>query len=333
MKCADFSDLDVIVLTYNRAKNLAVMLESLYNQTAKGFHIIVLNNASTDDTISVVEKFKEDYPNRDITLVTNSKNIGNVGNFKKSQQIAKNAYVAVFHDDDAIHPEYIETAMNLLTEHEDAVLCSGGVHPYYSLNSSNWDFLRKDYYMYPKEIGAYAQLHIARHMFQVAIYKTSIYKEIEIEAYKYGKLWDIIFLYNVSAKGSSIYILGECGRVGVSPEQDSCRLESGPYPDEIYQLVRRINEMTLNEVYAKPALWNFAYFLYQWSKLERFETWYEFCERLKETVFTDAELKSFCWKANMDKLNVKMAEHTSAMCVADGIYHAAKENIRSGLSF
>ena len=44
----DYSQLDVIVLTYNRAKTLAVMLESLCTQTAQGFHITVLNNASTD---------------------------------------------------------------------------------------------------------------------------------------------------------------------------------------------------------------------------------------------------------------------------------------------
>ena len=52
----DYSQLDVIVLTYNRAKTLAVMLESLCTQTAQGFHITVLNNASTDNTLEIVKK-------------------------------------------------------------------------------------------------------------------------------------------------------------------------------------------------------------------------------------------------------------------------------------
>ena len=51
----DYSQLDVIVLTYNRAKTLAVMLESLCTQTAQGFHITVLNNASTDNTLEIVK--------------------------------------------------------------------------------------------------------------------------------------------------------------------------------------------------------------------------------------------------------------------------------------
>ena len=47
----DYSQLEVFVLTYNRADKLGKMLDSLGCQTAQGFRITVLDNASTDDHV------------------------------------------------------------------------------------------------------------------------------------------------------------------------------------------------------------------------------------------------------------------------------------------
>lgn len=88
-----------------------------------------MNNVSTDNTIKVVEKIIDKYPLRTIEIITNEKNLGNPGNFKKSQAIATNEYTAIFHDDDAIHPEYIDRAMSLMIDdknEERPVMVSGG---------------------------------------------------------------------------------------------------------------------------------------------------------------------------------------------------------------
>lgn len=69
-------DLDVLVLTYNRSRYLKIQLEGLCEQTLKGFRIIVLNNCSTDDTLLVIEEVKNKYPERDIDVVINEKNLG-----------------------------------------------------------------------------------------------------------------------------------------------------------------------------------------------------------------------------------------------------------------
>lgn len=327
----DYSKLDVMVLTYNRAKNLSVMLESLCTQTANGFRIIVLNNASTDNTLEVIQKVREEYPERDIQVVTHKKNLGNIGNFKKSQELAKNEYTAVFHDDDAIHPEYIETAMKLLYEYPKAVLCSGQVHPLYRINNQNWDMLDKNYYLYPQEMGAYLQLHIGRANFQTAIYKSEVYKKVSYRQEKYGKLHDIIFLMEVSMRGPSILIPAICARMGVSPTQDSCRLGSGPFPEEVYRTIKRIDELTQDEVYAKPALWNFSYFLYTWADLSRYETWKEFVERMRDTVFTNKEILLYSRKVDIDPINEQMAIHAQKLCGSEGIFHIYEGNGRSGL--
>jgi len=130
MEC---NNLDVIVLTYNRAEYLKIMLESLCTQTATGFNIKVLNNCSTDNTLEVIKEVQKKYPERKIEVITNEKNLGNPGNFKRSQEIASNEYTAIFHDDDAIHPEYIETAMEIFRESSDVVMCSGNLVALYNV--------------------------------------------------------------------------------------------------------------------------------------------------------------------------------------------------------
>lgn len=121
-----YDELDVIIPTYNRAKFLKIQLESIFNSNATWRKTIILNNASTDDTLRVIQNIKEEYPNRKIEIINNIKNIGNPRNFVKTQSIANNKYTAIFHDDDAIHPEYIDRAMNIFKQNEQMVMVSGG---------------------------------------------------------------------------------------------------------------------------------------------------------------------------------------------------------------
>ena len=86
----EYKNLDVFVLTYNRAEYLKIMLDSLCTQTATGFNIKVLNNCSTDNTIEVVKDIQKKHPERNIQIITNEKNLGNAGNFKRSQELFNN---------------------------------------------------------------------------------------------------------------------------------------------------------------------------------------------------------------------------------------------------
>ena len=50
--------IDIIIPIYNQAKKLALCLDSIYNQTFKDYHIIIVNDGSTDDFDSVIKKYK-----------------------------------------------------------------------------------------------------------------------------------------------------------------------------------------------------------------------------------------------------------------------------------
>lgn len=280
----EYKNLDVFVLTYNRAEYLRIMLDSLCTQTAEGFNIKVLNNCSTDNTLEVIEEVKRKYPNRNITVVTHEKNLGNAGNFIRSQELAENEYTAVFHDDDAIHPEYIETAMKIFSENDDVIMCSGNLRGLYNVSNTDWDILFKDYYKYEKEDGIYYNLLINRPTFASNIYKTEAYKQVQYHPEKYGKLHDIIFMLEMNRVGAVAFILGTCIKWRQSASNDSNVFHNGPFPEEIANIINRIAILNKkHNFFGKALLWDFAKFLYRWSILKKYETWNEFQKRLLKT--------------------------------------------------
>lgn len=270
-----FSNLDVIVLTYNRANYLRVMLDSLCTQTATDFNIKVLNNASTDNTCEVVESFISKYPERNIRLITNEKNLGNPGNFKRSQEIASNEYVAIFHDDDAVHPEYIETAMRLFERHKDAVMvcCSSDVK--YNVENINWDLLRKDYFYYPIN-SVYLQLLVSRPNFATDIYRTDVYKKAHYRPDLYGKLHDICFILDVAQMGAIINLCGYGLRYRTHAGSDSLNFKTGPFKNQIVNVCAYFkNLMNHNKLWV-PLVWDFMHFLYKWSRVDEYMEWNKF---------------------------------------------------------
>ena len=104
-----------------------------------------------------------------------------------------------------------------------------------------------------------------------------------------------------------IHILPTCAKVGIDVSQDSNNLQSGPFPDEVLEVGNCIGELMSDRKYDKPVLWNFMYFLYEWSCLSRYITWDEFTRKLiSRKIFTSAEVADFSMKAVMDRINGEM---------------------------
>ena len=47
----------IVIATYNSEKTLAVAMESVLNQTFQDWECLVVDGASTDSTVSIVEEF------------------------------------------------------------------------------------------------------------------------------------------------------------------------------------------------------------------------------------------------------------------------------------
>ena len=64
-----YNNLEVIIPTYNRAELLEATLNTICAQSAVGFDVIILDNASTDDTKAMVERFIKAHPERNIRFI------------------------------------------------------------------------------------------------------------------------------------------------------------------------------------------------------------------------------------------------------------------------
>ena len=66
----------IIVPNYNHAPFLNQRLDSIFNQTFQDFEVILLDDASTDNSLSILEDYKEKFKSKVSHLIVNEKNSG-----------------------------------------------------------------------------------------------------------------------------------------------------------------------------------------------------------------------------------------------------------------
>ncbi|HGF7163126.1 glycosyltransferase [Enterococcus sp. FR202] len=119
-----------VVVTFNRKDLLMEAIQSLLDQTIKPKKIIIVDNASTDGTISeLVEKF--DVFNQDIfDMVELPENIGGAGGFKAGLDRCKLYnfdYVSVSDDDAMYQKDYFEKILDYAEENPSVRALCGKV--------------------------------------------------------------------------------------------------------------------------------------------------------------------------------------------------------------
>lgn len=90
--------LDIFITTYNRCDKLARTLDSFSASPFANCSITVLNNASTDGTLDVIEKRKDLFAN--LKVVTHPFNIGGDANIIRTLEYCTKEYMWIVHDDD-----------------------------------------------------------------------------------------------------------------------------------------------------------------------------------------------------------------------------------------
>lgn len=98
----------VIIPTCNRANLLERAIRSVFSQTYRDFEIIVVDDASTDNTQEVVmEKFKHEIDAGILRYVRNEINRERSYSRNRGMEMAKGEYIALLDDDDIWLPEHI----------------------------------------------------------------------------------------------------------------------------------------------------------------------------------------------------------------------------------
>jgi glycosyltransferase involved in cell wall biosynthesis len=111
----------IIMATYNCGRKVEVTLQSIFSQNAELFELIILDGASTDDTLDNIKKFESD-----LTLVSEKDN-GVYDAFNKGIDLAKGKYIYFIGAGDCLKPGILDQVKEFLPP-ETPTLVYGNVY-------------------------------------------------------------------------------------------------------------------------------------------------------------------------------------------------------------
>ena len=115
----------VIIPMYNAEKYIGECLDSLLNQTFQNFEVIVVDDCSTDNSVSIVESYLEKFGGQ-LTIVGMEENSGSGGLPRnKGLALAKGEYIQFLDADDMLQKTALDEMYSLAKEYNaDVVDCA-----------------------------------------------------------------------------------------------------------------------------------------------------------------------------------------------------------------
>ncbi len=112
--------LTIAICLYNAERYITETLECLIRQTMQDFHLLIVNDCSTDNSEEVIKQFFTLYP-RQFELVTLKKN-GGIANARNFALNHTNTEFLLFIDaDDLLDPTLVEKEFNKLSSDKDLI--------------------------------------------------------------------------------------------------------------------------------------------------------------------------------------------------------------------
>lgn len=99
---------------YNAEKYFAFAIESVLSQTYKDWELILLNDGSSDNSLSIAKKFAEQ--DSRINVISDGKNKGLGARLNELAALSNGEYIARMDADDIMHPKRLETQLQILKD-------------------------------------------------------------------------------------------------------------------------------------------------------------------------------------------------------------------------
>lgn len=132
--------ISVCMTSYNGEQYIKRQIWSILPQLKEGDELLIVDDGSTDDTLSIIESIEADC----ITLIKNDMNLGYVKNFEKAIYLSKNEIIFLSDQDDEWLNHKIENVLNVFNQNKtidivyhDALLVDGESN---QISKSWWEF-------------------------------------------------------------------------------------------------------------------------------------------------------------------------------------------------
>lgn len=210
------ADIEIVIIAHGHSNALQRQLHALANQTVRVGCITVIDNGSTDDTASVVRQFGDErFAVRYYPMECRCENDARC--FQLSQQIAQKKYIAVFRDDDIVHPQFVELALRAINEFHDVVVVSGGTESLYNPDDANLEPQRFCPLVWHGRQAVLNQLVSNKVSFSCCVCRTDVYKSVRYDDGRYGGFFGEPFLLEMLCRGTIVSLRGLFMRCRLRP--------------------------------------------------------------------------------------------------------------------
>lgn len=111
--------IDILLPTYNGEKYLSTQLESIFQQTYHDWKIIIRDDGSSDGTLHIIEKWRQDHPHKIFFMDDGFSGLGASKSFCRLMEYSTASYIMLCDQDDYWYPHKIEVSMAAILEKEN----------------------------------------------------------------------------------------------------------------------------------------------------------------------------------------------------------------------
>lgn len=111
--------ISIVLTNYNGEKFIGEAIESVLAQTYKNWELIIIDDCSADQSVSVIQKYQDPR----IQLHVNSRNTHVAAAHEAGNQLVRGDYVAALDNDDVWKPQKLETQLHFLESHPEFAAC------------------------------------------------------------------------------------------------------------------------------------------------------------------------------------------------------------------
>ena len=115
--------LTLVVPIYNKEQYLPRCMDALLDQTSRDYEILLIDDGSTDGSGAICDAYAAAHPDR--IRVIRKANGGLSSARNAGIEAAKGAWITFPDPDDWVEPEYVQTFLALLAEHQTDLVCTG----------------------------------------------------------------------------------------------------------------------------------------------------------------------------------------------------------------
>lgn len=114
------NDISIIIPNRNHAEKLKISLAAIAQQTQKPAEVIIVDDASQDDSLAVITGFAAANPH--FTVLQNPANLGVAGAVVRGVMAAKTRYIILASADERLEPNMVEELMQAMAQFPEAKL-------------------------------------------------------------------------------------------------------------------------------------------------------------------------------------------------------------------